>query len=98
MSDEYQLRKDIDRIYGDIYTLQGNELNVYKKDELDAKLSSTYYDKSEVDVKLNNVLLDIFYPIGTVYECTNAINPNTQFGGTWELLVDDEIKQWERIE
>lgn len=98
MSGEYQLRKDIDRIYGDIYTLQGNELNVYTKEDMDKTLSEDYYDKSEVDVKINNILLDTFYPIGTVYECTNAINPNTQFGGEWELLVDDEIKQWERVE
>lgn len=54
MSDEYQLRKDIDRIYGDIYTLQGNELNVYTKEYMDSKLSSSYYDKSEVDVKLSD--------------------------------------------
>ena len=53
MSDEYQLRKDIDRIYGDIYTLQGNELDVYKKEDIDKILDEDYYDKSEVDVKIN---------------------------------------------
>ena len=54
MSDEYQLRKDVDRIYEDIYTLQGNELNVYKKEDIDKTLSEDYYDKSEVDVKLSD--------------------------------------------
>ena len=52
MSDEYQLRKDVDRIYGDIYTLQGDQLDVYKKDEMDTILHRDYYDKSEVDTKI----------------------------------------------
>jgi len=29
--------------------------------------------------------LDFIYPIGTIYETTNTVHPNTLFGGTWEL-------------
>lgn len=29
--------------------------------------------------------LDFIYPIGTIYETTSTVHPNTLFGGTWEL-------------
>lgn len=32
-------------------------------------------------------ILDMFYPVGTVYETTNKdFQPSTAWGGTWELL------------
>ncbi len=85
MSDEYQLRKDVDRIYGDIYTLQGKELDVYKKEDVDKTLSEDYYDKSEVDIKLNQ-LIDIVYPIGAIYMSVNSTDPSVLFGGVWEQI------------
>lgn len=34
-------------------------------------------------------LLETFYPVGSVYITINSdIDPNTTFGGTWELLQD----------
>lgn len=33
-------------------------------------------------------LLNLIYPIGTVYTSTEPINPNTQFGGVWEQIKD----------
>ena len=48
MSDEYQLRKDIDRVINDVYNLQSNELDIYKKNEIDTKFDK-YYDKGQVD-------------------------------------------------
>lgn len=29
-------------------------------------------------------LLNIFYPVGTIYQSTNSANPSTWMGGTWE--------------
>ena len=32
-------------------------------------------------------IFDLFYPIGSIYETSNAsFNPNTSFGGTWERI------------
>ncbi len=43
-------------------------------------------------------LLDIFYPVGTVYMTTAGKDPAELFGGTWELLQSDNesIFQWRR--
>lgn len=32
------------------------------------------------------VLVDLLYPVGTVMTFVNTVNPNTQFGGTWEQI------------
>lgn len=31
-------------------------------------------------------LVDLIYPVGTIYESTSATNPGTLFGGTWETF------------
>lgn len=37
-------------------------------------------------------LLDLFYPIGSIYETLNgAFNPNISWGGTWTLLKNGEV-------
>lgn len=33
-------------------------------------------------------LIDIIYPIGSVYISTNNINPSNLFGGTWSQIKD----------
>lgn len=33
-------------------------------------------------------LLDVIYPVGSIYMSVNATSPQTLFGGTWERLVD----------
>jgi len=35
-----------------------------------------------------NPLLDLIYPIGSIYLSVNGTNPGTLFGGTWEQLKD----------
>lgn len=52
MADEYQLRKDIDKIYFRVYDVENDRLLVYTKDEMNTILHRDYYDKSEVDVKI----------------------------------------------
>lgn len=40
--------------------------------------------KEKVEVYAKSELLNVFYPVGTVYETTNnSFNPNTSWGGTW---------------
>lgn len=43
-------------------------------------------------------LLDLFYPVGTVYMTASANDPATLFGGTWEQLQSDNeaVSQWKR--
>ena len=49
----------------------------------------------KVDVFLDNIndlenrietLLDMFYPIGSIYQSTKNIDPNTVIGGTWQKI------------
>ena len=40
-------------------------------------------------LKINNQnIIDIIYPIGSIYMSVNATNPETLFGGTWTQLKD----------
>lgn len=48
MADEYQLRKDIDKIYFRVYDVENDRLLVYTKDEMNALLDANYFDQSEV--------------------------------------------------
>ena len=48
MSEEYQLRRDVDRIYDLTYDLQNNEPNIYTKSEVNEILDRDYFDQSEV--------------------------------------------------
>lgn len=48
MADEYQLRKDIDKIYFRVYDVENDRLLVYTKDEMNELLDTNYFDQSEV--------------------------------------------------
>lgn len=44
-------------------------------------------------------LLDVFYPVGTVYTTLSDSDPSELFGGTWEPIdTDGTEKQWKRIQ
>lgn len=36
----------------------------------------------------SNLVLDMVYPVGSIYMSVNATSPSTLFGGTWERLKD----------
>ena len=38
--------------------------------------------------QLKNDMLDIIYPVGSIYISFNSINPTTLFGGNWEQIKD----------
>lgn len=37
------------------------------------------------------LLIDIFYPVGTIYESTVSTNPSTFMGGTWERFGNGQV-------
>ena len=42
--------------------------------------TSNYLTKSQ--------LIDLFYPVGSIYISMNSDNPSTKFGGTWTQITD----------
>lgn len=62
MGDEYQLRRDIDKIFDKTYDYDENIWNIYTKDEINKKLTDNYYDKGEIDgIVFGDVQLDTYY-------------------------------------
>lgn len=37
---------------------------------------------------LKTSIIDLIYPIGSIYMSVNAVNPNSLFGGMWEQIKD----------
>lgn len=44
--------------------------------------------EAEIVANLKSALVDLIYPIGSVYMSFESTNPGTLFGGTWEQLPD----------
>lgn len=54
------------------------------KDSLDGKANSTHtHTSSQI-----SDLIDVIYPIGSIYMSVNSTSPQTLFGGTWEQIKD----------
>ena len=91
MSDEYQLRKDIDRLMSNTYDLENGKSLIYTKSEVDDKLATGYYEKLEVDDIIDGKvkeIIDLIYPVGAIYMSVNTVNPSLLFGGEWEQIED----------
>lgn len=39
-------------------------------------------------LKISQEILNIIYPVGSIYMSTNSTNPSTLFGGTWKQIKD----------
>lgn len=48
------------------------------------------YTLGKIFIK-NKQLLDIFYPVGTIYESTKSDNPSTFMGGTWARFGNGQV-------
>ena len=48
----------------------------------DDKSKAEVYTKDEIQA----ALLDMFYPVGSIYMSVNSTNPSLLFGGTWQKI------------
>jgi hypothetical protein len=61
--------------------------------ETEAVTTEPYLESTTVNSPLDNyitkdVLLDLIYPVGTIYTSEVIIDPNTRFGGVWQEIPE----------
>ena len=94
-SDEFSLD---DIYFKDAFTRSGNELNE-EIDNLNVKCITSKNNNFSLDSQGNlivnsittnstNGLLDLVYPVGSIYMSVNSTSPATLFGGSWEQIKD----------
>lgn len=44
--------------------------------------------RTNLDVYSKSEILDVIYPVGSIYMSVNSASPNALFGGTWEQIQD----------
>ena len=62
------------------YVDKAGDMNAHKIYEGGTALDQKYVVKSD--------LIDLVYPVGSIYLSVNSTNPQSLFGGTWEQLKD----------
>lgn len=56
--------------------------------EMQVGYKAVFEDDVEFGQVAKATLLDMFYPVGTIYTSTNSTSPATLFGGTWTPIED----------
>lgn len=54
----------------------------------DLRLKGTVYTGCDNDSSGGKSIIDLIYPVGSIYMSVNAADPSTLFGGTWERIQD----------
>lgn len=85
---EFHLREGGDGAAFGEYAQNAKVLSVAESWELRVKGTMTVGGKT---------LLDMFYPVGSVYMSVNSTNPATFLGGNWELISSADYYIWKRV-
>ncbi len=73
-----------------------NDIENVNKDDLIVLVSNSEKETKKACV---SALLDLFYPIGSYYETSNAeFDPNESWGGTWNLDKDGTVLASQSLE
>lgn len=55
---------------------------------VNGKVGAVVLDATDVGAVANNQLIDLIYPVGSIYMSVNSTSPATLFGGTWTQIKD----------
>lgn len=50
---------------------------------------ATLKASSDLQSLIKKIVLDTYFPVGSIYLSVNKTNPGSTFGGTWELVTND---------
>lgn len=84
---KFEMKKNSDN------TVSLTDVTVYENEDV----SRTFFGAAEANqinggmnklVGAVNDVINIMYPVGSIYMSVNSVNPSTLFGGTWERIED----------
>lgn len=84
---KFEMKKNADN------TVSLTDVTVYENEDV----SRTFFGAAEANqinggmnklVGAVNDVINIMYPVGSIYMSVNDVNPSTLFGGTWERIQD----------
>ena len=84
---KFEMKKNADN------TVSLTDVTVYENEDV----SRTFFGAAEANqinggmnklVGAVNDVINIMYPVGSIYMSVNNVNPSTLFGGTWERIQD----------